>query len=255
LNEASYPVSFFLQFFGILFAVFAFYFIARLVGPSAAPYLQAYGGDYFAFVLIGIAFTGYFGVGLTSFSGSLRQAQTTGTLEAMLATPTRISEIVLASAQWDYLLTTLRVVIYLGVGALFLGVSFQESNWAAAALVLVLTVVVFGSLGILAASFIMVLKRGDPITWAFGAVSSLLGGVYYPVEVLPGWLQMLARLLPITYALHAMRLALLQGAGFDILLPDLLALTLFAVILLPLSLLAFQFAVRRARQDGSLTHY
>jgi ABC-2 type transport system permease protein len=173
----------------------------------------------------------------------------------MLATPTRISEIILASAQWDYLLTTLRVVIYLGVGALFLGVSFQESNWAAAALVLALTVVVFGSLGILAASFIMVLKRGDPITWAFGAVSSLLGGVYYPVEVLPGWLQMLARLLPITYALHAMRLALLQGAGFDILLPDLLALTLFAVILLPLSLLAFQFAVRRARQDGSLTHY
>jgi len=254
-SEVSYRFSFFLQLFNIFFSVGVFYFISSLLGEAAAPYLTQYGGDYFSFVLIGIAFAGYFGVGLSSFSNSLRQAQTTGTLEAMLSTPTGISEIILSSSLWDYLLTTLRVLVYLLVGAAFLGVNLGGGNYPAALLILVLTVIAFSSLGIIAASFIMVLKRGDPITWAMGALSSFLGGVYYPIDILPGWLQSLSRLLPITYALQAMRLALLQGASFAELAPDILALAVFSVLLLPISLLAFRFAVQRARIDGSLTQY
>jgi ABC-2 type transport system permease protein len=52
-----------------------------------------------------------------------------------------------------------------------------------------------------------------------------------------------------------MRLALLQGASFSELRGDILALGVFCVLLLPLSLLVFGFAVRLARNDGSLTHY
>jgi ABC-2 type transport system permease protein len=255
LSEVSYPVAFTLQLFSILLSVGVFYFISEMLGDSVAPILSQYGGDYFSFVLIGIAFTSYFGVGLSSFASSLRQAQTTGTLEAMLTTPTTISALIIASSLWDYLLTTVRVLVYLGVGGLLLGVDLGRGNYAAAGLTLVLTVIVFSGVGIIAASFIMVLKRGDPITWAFSALSSFLGGVYYPLEVLPGWLQFLARLLPITYSLEAMRMALLNGASFAQILPHLSILTLFGIVLLPISLLAFRFAVRRARQDGSLTHY
>jgi ABC-2 type transport system permease protein len=75
------------------------------------------------------------------------------------------------------------------------------------------------------------------------------------VEILPDWLQMIANLLPITYALRAMRLSLLSGAGWLELAPDLVALSLFGLILFPLSLLAFRASVNRARLDGSLTHY
>jgi ABC-2 type transport system permease protein len=253
--ESSYRFAFLMQLFGIFFSVGVFYYVSRLLGAAAAPFLAPYGGDYFAFVLIGIAFSGYFGVGLSSFGNSLRQAQISGTLEAMLAAPTRLSLIILASAQWDYLMTTLRVLVYLAVGAGLLGVDLGGGNYLAALLVLALTIVTFSSLGVLSASFIMVLKRGDPITWAFGALSTLLGGVYYPVTVLPGWLQSVSNLFPITYALHAMRLALLRGASFRVLLPDLAALAFFSVGLLPLSLLAFHYAVRRARREGSLTHY
>jgi ABC-2 type transport system permease protein len=254
-SEVSYRFSFLLQFLSIFFSVAVFYFVAKLLGDSVNPYLEPYGGDYFSFVLIGIAFGSYFGVGLSSFSSGLRTSQTTGTLEAMLSSPTRLSTIILSSAQWNYLITTLRVVVYLLVGSVFLGVQLGEANYAAALVVLVLTVISFSSLGIIAASFIMVLKRGDPVTWIFGTVSNLLGGIYYPVAVLPGWMQKLADLIPVTYALRAMRLALLQGAGFEVLWPDLLALGIFSVVLLPLSLIAFGIAVRIARIDGSLAHY
>jgi ABC-2 type transport system permease protein len=253
--ETSYRLSFFLQLFGIFFSVFMFYYVSKLLGEAATPYLAPYGGDYFSFVLIGIAFAGYFGVGLSGFASSIRQAQMTGTLEAMLMSPTSVSTIVLCSSLWSYLMTSLRVLAYLAVGAVFLGVDLGRGNYLAALLILVLTIVTFSSLGIIAASFIMVLKRGDPVTWLFSTFSSLLGGVYYPVSILPPWLQRLSHLLPLTYSLRAMRLALLQGYPFSALVPDILVLAIFSFILLPLSLLAFRYAVHRAKVDGSLTHY
>ena len=82
-----------------------------------------------------------------------------------------------------------------------------------------------------------------------------MGGIYYPISVTPAWMQSLAKLIPVTYALRAMRLALLQGASFSELQGDILALVIFSVILLPLSLMIFGFAVRLAKIDGSLTHY
>ena len=253
--ESSYKLAFALQFVNIFFTVGVFYFVAQLVEAGANPYLEPYGGDYFSFALIGIAFSAYFGVGMTSFASSLRTAQTTGTLEAMLVTPTRLSTIILSSAQWSYLFITLRVLIYLLVGVLLLGVSLGDANYLAALVILVPTVISFGSLGIIAAAFIMVFKRGNPIAWLLSALANLLGGTYYPIAVLPIWLQKLSALIPVTYALRAMRLALLQGAGFDQLWGDILALCLFCVILLPLSLITFTYAVRRARVNGSLAHY
>jgi ABC-2 type transport system permease protein len=253
--ELSYRFSFFLQFFSIFVSVFLFYFLAQLVGPTADPYLNEYGGNYLAFVLIGIAFSGYFSVGLNGFASSIRGAQTTGTLEAMLMTPTSVSTIVLFSALWEYLTVTFHIIVYLAIGQLFLGIDLSHSNLPAALVTLMLTVISFSSIGIIAASFIMVLKRGDPVTWLFNSVSSLLGGVYYPVAILPDWLQFVAALLPITYALRAMRLSLLQGASITQLLPDLLVLGLFGAILMPLGLFVFRWAVYRAKVEGSLTQY
>ncbi|MCD6289943.1 MAG: ABC transporter permease [Anaerolineae bacterium] len=255
LVESSYRVALFLQLFGVFFSTFMFYYLSRLVPGAGIPALNAYGGNYFAFVLIGIAFSGYFGVGLASFANNLRRAQTTGTLEAMLLTPTRLSTIILSSCLWDYSLTTLRTLVYLLLGVLIFHVPLQRGNYLAAFIILVLTIIAFSGLGIIAASFIMVLKRGNPVTWLFNATAALLGGVYYPIEVLPGWLQRLSALIPVTYALRAMRRALLVGASTRVLLPDILALLAFCVVLVPLGLLSFRLAVNRARMDGSLAQY
>lgn len=252
--QLSYRFAFVLQFFSVFFSVFVFYFLSLMVGDSAAPYLASYGGNYFAFVLIGLAFSGYFGVGLRSFANNLRDAQTTGTLEAMLLTPTRLSTIILSSGIYDYGYVTVQVIVYLALGALIFGVELN-GNIPAAVLILLLTIISMTSMGIIAASFIMVLKRGDPVTWVFNTTSLLLGGVYYPVEILPNWLQMLSRLLPITYALEAMRQALLNNASMQELWPDIAALIVFCVLLVPLSLLSFRVAVHRAKIDGSLAHY
>jgi ABC-2 type transport system permease protein len=251
----SYRLSFFLQFFGIFFSVLMFFFIARLFGQAATPYLAAYGGDYFSFVLVGIAFSGYLGVAMGSFSSSIRRGQMMGTLEVMLVTPTRLSTILVSSSLWSFAFTSLRIVVYLVVGALVFGVNLSHANWLAALLIQVLTILSFGSLGIISASFIMAFKQGNPLNMVLGTASSLLGGVYYPITVLPVWLQPFSHLLPITYSLRAMRLAVLQGYSLSALAPDMLILAVFAIVLFPLSLVAFRLGVQKAKMEGSLTQF
>lgn len=254
-TQLSYRLSTLLQLLGIIFSVTAFYFVARVFGPAASPYLAEYGGNYFAFVLVGIAFAAYQSVGLFSFSEAIRAGQTQGTLEALLVTPTRLETILGASALWSFALATLQVLAYLLVGALLFGAPLGQANLATALCTLLLSLLAFSGLGILSASVILVTKRGDPVNFLFASLSTLLSGVYYPVGVLPGWLQPVSTLLPLTHALKAMRLALLEGAGLAQVAPDLALLALFSLLVLPSGVFAFRWALRRARQEGSLTQY
>jgi len=255
LTSVSYRLSFAMQIGGMAISVLVFFFISKLFGAAARPMLQEYGGDYFSFVLVGIAFSGYLGVGLNSFSQSIGREQSLGTLEAMLVTPTGIAAMVLSMSLWSFALTSVNVVLYLMLGALAFGVNLQGANVPCALVTQMLTIVCFASLGIMSAAFIMVVKRGDPINWLFGGLSALLGGVYYPVQVLPKSLLALSYCLPVTYALRAIRLSVLRGYGFADLRFELGMLAAFTAVCLPLSIAAFRVAVKRAKSDGSLAHY
>ncbi len=256
LSQAiSYRLSFLLQIGSIFFSVATFYFLSQLFGGAVAPQLAAYGGDYFSFVLIGLAFTGYMGLSMSNFAASIREGQMMGTLEVMLLSPTRLSTILFSSSLWSYLLTTLNVVVYLLVGVLLFGVNLSHANLAAAVIALILSITSFSSIGILSAAFVLLFKKGDPVTWLFGSVSSLLAGVYYPISVLPDWLEPLSRILPLTYALDAMRLAMLKGYSIYELRFDILVLLGFTAVLTPLAFLVFRKALKRAKMEGSLTQY
>lgn len=251
----SYRLSFFLRIFGIFFSVASFYFLSRLFGEAMVSQLEQYGGDYFSFVLIGLAFTGYLGLSLSNFSSSIRQGQMTGTLEIMLMSPTRLSVILLSSSLWSYLETTFNVLMYMIVGALVFGFSVSEANFLTAFVVLVLSVASFSGFGILSAAIVLVVKQGDPIAWLMGGASSLLAGVYYPITVLPDWLTPISHIIPLTYALDAMRLAMLKGYTLYEVRIDALVLLAFALILTPLSFLVFRQALKRAKTEGSLIQY
>jgi len=147
------------------------------------------------------------------------------------------------------------MLVYLAGGFLILGLQLENANLPGALLTLGLIVTIMGSLGIVAASFTLVFKQGDPFTAAIVVAAGMLSGTLYPVSVLPGWLQVVARLLPQTHAIEAMRMAVLQGHSLRDLAPQLGALAIYAVLLLPLALWAFNRAMHRAKIEGSLAHY
>jgi len=256
VSETSYRFSFYMQIVEMFMTVTILFFLSQLVGQHTInQYLVPYGNNYFTFAIIGVAFYGYFNVGSSIFAEKMREAQTTGTLEAMVSTPAGLSTIVLASSIWGFIMTTLRVVLILGTGALILDSGVKLNNYPLVLLILGLTLASASSFGIISTCFTIVFKRGDPVGWLFRAASWLLGGVVFPVGILPIWMQKLALLLPTTHALHAMRLVLLQGKSINDLLPEIGALCVFCFLLMPISLRMLAYSVRRAKNEGSLTHY
>ncbi|MFC2172026.1 ABC transporter permease [Acidobacteriota bacterium] len=253
-QEISYRLAAFMSVASILFQVTLFFFISRLIEGKASEYLQPYGGSYFAFVIIGMAFYSVQNIGTSVFSASLRQGQMMGTLEAMLLTPTDAGLIIFFSSLWSYIRTSVNMVIFLAIGACF-GMAIGNANFIAVLIFFLLGILAFSSIGVLSACFILVFKRGNPVASVFSMGSLLFGGVYFPVEVLPEWLHWFANLLPITHVLHGVRDAMINGASFFDLLDHAAYLSVFSLLVCPIAIIGFRLAIRQAKREGTLAQY
>ena len=211
LIEASYKLAFLFDIFSVLVSILTYFFIDKLFGHKITPHLEEFGVNYFSYVLLSMAFFSYIGVGLGSFSARIRSEQLTGTLESLLLSPTRIATILLGMWCWNFIFATLDVAIYIVCGIFLFNINFSNINFISTFIILILTVISFSSLGVLSASFILVLKKGNPVAWVINTFEGLLGGVYFPISVLPVFLQFIAKFLPITYAIRGMELAVYRG--------------------------------------------
>lgn len=254
-QTVSYKFAFLLDIASVFFSAATFFFVSKLFDAATSPQLEAYGGQYFPFVLIGIAFSTYQTVGLTSFSQSLRQEQYMGTLESIMASPIRISTFLTGSALWDFAYATLEVAFYFLVGYFAFGLLLPKANVLPAIVSLLLTLTTFMGLGILAAAFILLFKRGNPVTWTIATASELLGGVYFPTKILPDWMRRISDWVPMSHALESLRSTLLAGAGFRDVAPHLVFLGVFTLVVWAVGIFSFQMALKKTQDDGSLGHY
>ncbi|MBU0944261.1 MAG: ABC transporter permease [Proteobacteria bacterium] len=252
---ASYRLQFVMQSFGIILTTFSFFLISKMIGGQHISQLEPYGGDYFSFVLIGIALTDYLTISTNSFAAEIRSAQMVGTLESLLVTPTSIYTILLSSFLYKLLSTSLRMVFYLLLGVFVFGIEYQTGGVFTLAVTFLLTLLSFFGLGLFSAAFIIVFKQGNPISSLMAMSSGLLGGVIYPVTVLPDWLRPLSSILPITHGLEAMRQVLLNGAGLEDISRQLYILTLLSILFMGIGCGSIYYSLKIAKKEGSLLHY
>ena len=179
----------------------------------------------------------------------------TGTLEAILVTPTSLSTFIFSSVLYQFVSSLFSLLLYVVFGTLLFGFSLDKANLLSAGVMLALSLLAHLPLGIFSASFLLIFKRGDPITSLVGSFSSLLGGVYFPLAVLPAWLQSVSFFLPFTPALEGLRQAVLNGRSLLELSTQVAVLGIFALILMPLSLAAFSYAIHQAKRLGTLSQF
>jgi ABC-2 type transport system permease protein len=255
LFETSYKLQTLVNLLGVFSQILTFYFIARLADvPSDQQGLH--GADYFTFVLIGITFREVLDAGfLMHFTASLRQQLMVGAFEAMCATPLRPAPLMFYSLLWPVAGALLKAALYLLLGGLLLGAQIGLTRIPLLLAALALSIVVFGSMAMIAGSMILYFKRGDPVTWLLSNLAALIGGVFFPVGMMPGWLQKLSVLIPLPHALGAIRAGLiprsdLSGAG-----DDFMALALFAVLLAPTAWFVTVKLFELSRRHGGLGQY
>lgn len=211
-------------------------------------------GGFLGYAIVGTSMMSVFLASYGGFAGAIRGEQAMGTLEAILMTPASTTAVVVGSNLWGICYAILDAALMLTTGAAVFGLTFKGS-WLDAAIVVLLTNLSFASVGILSAAFAVVFKRGDPFRVLVSAASFLLGGVIYPVDVLPTWVQRFSFLLPITHGARALRGILLQGQPLANFSSELAVLGIFALIGIPASISLFGLAVRQSKRDGSLLQY
>ena len=122
-------------------------------------------------------------------------------------------------------------------------------------LILMLIILAYLPFGLLAAALQLAFRTAGPLPSAVLIASSLLGGVYYPTQVIPSWIQRVSEAVPLTYGLRALRETLLEGASFRAVMPDVATLVGFVLLLTALSLFALSEALHYARRSGTLAQY
>ncbi|MCC6381081.1 MAG: ABC transporter permease [Dehalococcoidia bacterium] len=250
----SYRMSFLTQNVGLLLSLVSLKFVGRLMDGSASPDLAPYGGDYFAFALVGMAVSFLSYPAVKSFASAVRAAQVTGTFEAMLTTRASAGTIVFSGGAYEIVQAAVQLVLAIVFGLVVFGAGVSADHLAMVAVVLVLTLASLAGLGLLAAAFVVAFKQPEPFSGALLAVSLMLSGGLYPPSVLPDWIRVFSDLLPLTHSLELTRQLLLEDAARTSLGVHFLALALFSLTI-PAGLAALRLALAHARRTGSLAQY
>lgn len=250
--EMSYHFGQMIQLLSIVFPVATYFYIAQLAEGS--PELAQYGGSYFEFVLVGLIGTTLAALGAEMFSSMISREQSEGTLASLLSTPTPLWVLLAGATLFPLGFTAVEVLIYLGLGVGVFGAEFSAMGMLIAIPIAILNIVVFAGIGILSAAFIVVTKRGEPVTPLIRAATTLFAGAVFPISLLPGALQIVGQLLPSYYAIEGLRGALLSDdplSTWD----EMLVLAVMAAVLLPFSMWTLKKALRWGRVSGTLSSF
>lgn len=176
-----------------------------------------------------------------------------GTIEYTMMAPISRFTHMLGTSLFSILYGIARTGLLLLTLSLFFSVNLSGANLGGALVVMLLGSISFVGVGIMAASLPLLFpERGEEMSFVISSILLLISGVYYPVTVLPGWMQGAAAISPATYVLEGMRATLLDGRATGALGGYLLPIALLGVISVPLGVWVFSLAERYAKRTGRL---
>jgi len=176
-----------------------------------------------------------------------------GTIEYTMMAPISRLAHMLGVSLFSIIYGLVRSALLLGVLALFFSVDLSNANLGGAAVVLLVGSISFLGFGIMAAVLPLLFpERGEEMTFVISSILLLVSGVYYPISVLPDWMEPLATISPATYVLAGMRAALLEGTPTLALGPSILPILILGVLTLPIGIAIFGWGERYAKRTGRL---
>jgi ABC-2 type transport system permease protein len=176
-----------------------------------------------------------------------------GTIEYTMMAPISRLAHMLGVSLFSIIYGLIRSALLLGVLSLFFSVDLSHANIVGATVILLAGRISFLGFGIMAAVFPLLFpERGEELTFVISSILLLVSGVYYPISVLPDWMQPLATISPATYVLEGMRASLLEGKSTQDLGPYLLPILLLGAVAIPVGIVIFNWAERYAKRTGRL---
>lgn len=233
-----------------VFSLTLFYYVSRLVHVNgfSSP------DSYFAFVVVGIALIGVL-YSCFSVSDTVRQELVAGTFERLLLSPFGPVRSVIAMALFPLLFSFVLATITLGLGWAIFGLQLHWSTVPLAIPAMALALTAFLPFGLAFAGLTIVMKQGNVGTSWVIALISIVGGLYFPISLLPGWVQTASEMQPFTPATETLRHFLVDSPQSGSLLVAIAKLLVFSAILLPISIWCLRKSLETGQRRGTILEY
>jgi ABC-2 type transport system permease protein len=206
-----------------------------------------------ATLLIGAVIWSYLGIIFEILTETVAWERWEGTIEYTFMAPLARAVHLGGTGLFAVLYGVARTALLFLVVALFFGLHFHQADFGAALVLLAVASVSFVGVGMVTAVLPLISpEKGAQLGFIAQGFLLVVSGVYYPVSVLPQWMQWLSKISPATYALRGIRSAVLDGAGLGALWPDLWPLLVLGVVAIPLGLAVFRTGERYAKRHGKL---
>ena len=205
-------------------------------------------------LMVGAIFWNYLSVVFSWIAETIAIDRWEGTLEYTMMAPVRRSTHLLGAVAYAMVYGLIHTAAILVAMVLFFpDLSIAQANAATVGVFMVLGSFSFVGIAMMAAILpLLYVERGAQMTFVLQSVLLLISGVYYSIDVLPGWMQVLSHLSPATYALDGVRKGLIDGVPVSGLVGDVWPLIVMGIVLIPTGLWAFSAAERYAKRTGKL---
>jgi ABC-2 type transport system permease protein len=202
-------------------------------------------------LLIGAVIWSYLGIVFEILTETVAWERWEGTIEYTFMAPVSRAVHLLGMGAFAVLYGVLRTAALFAVVALFFGLEFGGADFGAALALLAIASVSFIGVGMVTAVLPLVSpEKGAQLGFIAQGLLLVVSGVYYPVEVMPGWMQAVSTISPATYALDGIRASVLDGSGLRW--EDVWPLLALGTAAIPLGLAVFRVGERYAKRHGKL---
>jgi len=205
-------------------------------------------------LMVGAIFWNYLSVVFSWIAETISVERWEGTLEYTMMAPIRRSSQLLGSVTYAMVYGLIHTsVIFIVMILFFPQLNLSLANPATVGTFMLLGSFSFVGIGMIAAILpLLNEERGAQMTFVLQSVLLLVSGVYYSVDILPPWMQVLSKLSPATYVLEGVRAGLIVGTPVSALMGDVVPLIVMGIVLIPFGLWAFGRAERYAKRTGKL---
>jgi ABC-2 type transport system permease protein len=205
-------------------------------------------------LLVGAIFWNYLSVVFSWIAETIQIERWEGTLEYTMMAPIRRSTHLLGAVAYAMIFGLVHTAaIIVAVLLFFPNLSFAYANLGTIAGFMVLGSFSFVGLAMVVAILpLLFVERGAQMAFTMQSVLLLVSGVYYSIDVLPGWMQVISHLSPATYAIDGVRKGLIDGVPLTALWGDIWPLLVMGALFIPFGLWAFSAAERYAKRTGKL---
>ena len=204
-------------------------------------------------LLIGAVVWSYLGLLFEIVTETVAWERWEGTIEYTFMAPLSRPAHLLGMGAFAVVYGLLRTILLFGVVSAFLDVHYANANFASAMVIIAVSSVSFVGIGMMTAVLPLISpEKGTQLGFIAQGLLLVISGVYYPVSVLPQWMQWLSVVSPATYTLEGARKAVLDGASVTALWGEIWPLLLIGVIAIPAGLVVFAQGERYAKRHGRL---